>query len=76
MAVEIGPEQDSIVGTPEALFTLEYQDHYSTEGNLIRKYDISRDGRFLMLRRAKGAEAQVICVHNWFEELKRLAPPR
>ena len=32
-------------------------------------YDVSPDGRFLMLKRA-GAEAQAIVVHNWGPELR------
>ena len=32
-------------------------------------YDVTPDGRFLMLKRA-GAEAQTIVVHNWRRELR------
>lgn len=32
-------------------------------------YDVSPDGRFLMLKRA-GAESQTIVVHNWGTELR------
>ena len=74
MAVQIGTEPDIAIGTPEQLFTLEGEGTYPTAGNLWIIYDISKDGRFLMLRRVEDAEAQLICVQNWFEELKQLAP--
>ncbi len=38
-------------------------------------YDVSPDGRFLMLKRA-GAEAQTIVVHNWGRELREKTAPR
>ena len=72
MAVPIGTDPNSAVGTPEELFTLEGP--YLTAGNLARTYDVSSDGRFLMLKRVEDAEFRLICVHNWFEELKQLAP--
>jgi len=72
MAVPIGTDPNSAVGTPEVLFTLE--DPYLTAGNLARTYDVSSDGRFLMLKRVEDGEFRLICVHNWFEELKQVAP--
>ena len=72
MAVPIGTDPNSAVGTPEELFTLEGP--YLTAGNLARTYDVSSDGRFLMLKRVEDGEFRLICVHNWFEELRRLAP--
>ncbi len=47
-----------------------------------RTYDISKDGRFLGLIEAGAVKesavptSQVFVVLNWFEELKRLVPPR
>jgi eukaryotic-like serine/threonine-protein kinase len=38
-------------------------------------YDVSPDGRFLMLKRI-GAEAQPIVVHNWGRELREKTAPR
>ncbi|MEX2283401.1 MAG: protein kinase [Gemmatimonadota bacterium] len=38
-------------------------------------WDVSPDGRFLMLKRA-GAEAQTIVVHNWGRELREKAASR
>ena len=45
-----------------------------------RHYDVSRAGRFLMIKDARtpneiGAEPEIIVVQNWVEELKRIAPP-
>jgi serine/threonine-protein kinase len=41
-------------------------------------YDVAPDGRFLMLKPIGGitevAPPQIIVIHNWFEELKRLVP--
>jgi serine/threonine protein kinase len=37
-------------------------------------YDVAKDGRFLMLKTAAGADTSLVIVHNWFEELKRLVP--
>jgi len=72
MAVQIGSEPDSSLGTPEQLFV--FDGRYSTAGNLGRTYDISKSGRFLMLKRSEDIELQLICVQNWFEELKRMVP--
>lgn len=38
-------------------------------------YDVSPDGRFLMLKRI-GAESQPIVVHNWGRELREKTAPR
>jgi serine/threonine-protein kinase len=38
-------------------------------------YDVARDGRFLMLKRA-GAESQTVVVHNWGMELKEKTAAR
>jgi Tol biopolymer transport system component len=44
-----------------------------------RHYDISRDGRFLMIKDARtpgevAAPPQIVVVQNWLNELKRLVP--
>ncbi len=53
------------VSEPEVLFSL---DAYA-----IDDYDVTEDGRFVMIRR-RGAErpSELIVVENWFEELKGL----
>jgi serine/threonine-protein kinase len=38
-------------------------------------WDVGRDGRFLMLKRA-GAESQTVVVHNWARELREKTAPR
>ena len=53
---------------------------YVLPGNTARRYDISPDGRFLMLKPATaettdGASSpELIFVQNWFDELQRLVP--
>ena len=43
-----------------------------------QRYDIARDGRFLIVRSDQAdstdAAPQIVVVQNWFEELKRLVP--
>jgi Tol biopolymer transport system component len=71
MVVQITPEPDLIVSKPDRLF----EGAYYMGGNLGSKYDVSLDGkRFLMIKKSENAEFELIYVHNWFEELKRLAP--
>ena len=46
-----------------------------------RTYDVSRDGRFLMIKDApagdpNAAPASIVVVLNWFEELTRLVPTK
>jgi serine/threonine-protein kinase len=74
MAVKVTSKPDFPIGTPEQLF--ESSDVIVSGGRLERNYDVSDDGRFLMVKWSDDATDQLICVHNWFEELKRLAPPR
>jgi len=73
IAVTIESEPETRVMASEVLF----EGQYYTDGN--RSYDVSRDGqRFLMLKESEdqAAATQLIVVHNWFEELKRLVPVR
>ena len=70
MAVTVDPASGQL-GTPAELF------RGDLEGDgLLGNYDATPDGeRFLMLRRAPGADPrQVIIVTNWFKELRRLVP--
>lgn len=75
MAVGIESEPSFSAGTPGSLFEDIYYD------DIGRHYDISPDGRrFLMIKNAgtphgASARTEIIVVENWFEELKRLAPP-
>jgi serine/threonine-protein kinase len=70
MAVSVDPASGQL-GTPAELF----HGDFATDGSLS-SYDVTPDGeRFLMLRRAAGADPrQVIIVTNWFKELRRLVP--
>jgi hypothetical protein len=49
-------------------------------GDPMRSFDLSKDGqRFLMAKfgpRTPTPVTETILVQNWFEELKRLVPPR
>jgi serine/threonine-protein kinase len=73
MAVKVTSERDFPIGAPVPLF--ESSDLIVSGGSLARNYDVSEDGQFLMVKRSDDAKDQLICVHNWFEELKRLVPP-
>ena len=70
MIVKITLEPDFDFDTPETLF--EWPDMIPSGGNLGTNYDVSDDGRFLMVKMSDDIKVQLICVHNWFEELKRL----
>jgi serine/threonine protein kinase/Tol biopolymer transport system component len=73
MAVDVTLSPAFVAGTPHMLF--EFQ---TAPGTPQRNYDVSRDGRFLMVRGPEGPSpppvTQMVLVLNWFEELKRLAP--
>ena len=72
MAVKVTSDPNFVIGEPEPLFEL--SDGIATGSDLGRNYDVSDDGRFLMIKRRDDAKDQLIVVYNWFEELKRLAP--
>jgi hypothetical protein len=55
-------------GKPVALFTDEYD---FGQGNSIANYDVTRDGRFIMLRRGTRG-GRLRAVINWTEELKHV----
>jgi serine/threonine protein kinase len=74
MAVSVAAGEGLTLARPQKLFDGPQYLH----GGGARSYDVGRDGRFLMIRNtaAGGAAAgSIVVVHNWFEELKRLAPP-
>jgi hypothetical protein len=73
MAVTVTSEADFPVGAPVRLPVS--SDVIVSGGSLGRNYDVSNDGRFLMITRSDEAKDQLIVVHNWFDELKRRAPP-
>jgi Tol biopolymer transport system component len=69
MAVTMDPSGGQpAFGKPTALFTDEYEFGY---GASIPNYDVTRDGRFIMVRRgASGGRFRVIT--NWTEELQQI----
>jgi hypothetical protein len=68
MAVTVPSEPNSSVGTPIQLFTL--SDVIVPGSRLGRNYDVSDDGRFLMVKMSDYPGDQLIVVQNWFDELK------
>jgi eukaryotic-like serine/threonine-protein kinase len=71
LAVDVQTSPSFRAGTPKVLF--------EEKGSYTGFYDVSPDGkRFLMIKRpgaAQGLNNQVTVVLNWFEELRRRAPP-
>ncbi len=62
-----GAGTEPVLGRPTALFAYAYD---FGQGLSIPNYDVTRDGRFLMLQRAaQGGALRVVL--NWTEELKR-----
>ena len=77
MSVAIQSSSDFVARNPVVLFRGQYAPSLSG-----RNYDVSPDGRrFLMLKVGAGADAQntssarFVVVENWFEDVRRLAPP-
>ncbi|MFQ5745416.1 MAG: hypothetical protein ACE5HV_17825, partial [Acidobacteriota bacterium] len=73
MAVAIETEPSFRAGRPETLFESAFVlDQFGNPN-----YDVSPDGRrFLMIEGTASTTTQVPVIVNWFEELRRLAPPR
>ncbi len=72
MAVPIQTGETFEAGIPQALFSF-------TSFPGFRSFDVSADGRFLMLKLvdfsdADGTEQQIHVVTNWFEQLRALGP--
>ena len=77
MVAQIETDPTFSSSTPESVFSTS---GYVVVGPRIRGYDISRDGRFLMLKPATAdttdgeGSPELIFVLNWFDELQRLVP--
>jgi serine/threonine-protein kinase len=74
MAVAISTEPELAPGQPTLLFQREYETGLSAEfpGS---NYDVTPDGRFVMIRIDESSGSrQIHVVLNWLEELKRLVP--
>ena len=69
MAVSIQTESGFRADRPQLLF----EGSYRTDASGLPRYDVSPDGRFLVVS-AQDTEVQIHVVLNWFEELKRLVP--
>ena len=76
MVVDITLQPTLTASKPRVLFEGQFLPSPATAPN----YDVSSDGqRFLMVKAGEAREAaptQIEVVFNWFEELKRLVPPR
>jgi hypothetical protein len=68
------------IGTPRVLFENRGFLPLTTPvsgGASARNWDVAPDGRFLMIKLpAVENSSDIVVVQNWFEDLKRLAPPR
>ena len=75
MAVTITTEPVLAPGKPTLLFTGPYRSGVDRIGNPGSNYDVTPDGRFVMIREEESSKAtQIQIVLNWFEELDRLVP--
>jgi eukaryotic-like serine/threonine-protein kinase len=77
MTVEITTQPAFAANKPNMLFERDYAASEFPATGIA--YDVSSDGqRFLMVKESDQAAAatQINVVLNWFEELKRLAPPK
>jgi len=71
MVVPVESGTNFSAGTPELLFEGRFK--LGVHGSM--SYDVSADGRFLMIERSRVETADRLhVVLDWFEELKRLAP--
>jgi len=70
MAVPVAARDTFAPGTPEALFDASAY-HFGAPG---RNYDVSKDGRFVMIREPEtgGSSRAITVVLNWFEELRAI----
>ena len=73
MAVEVTTSPSFMAGKPRLLFEKPY-----VRVSLRPNYDVTPDGRFLMLQQieAESAPMYLNVVQNWQEELKRLVPTK
>ena len=67
MAVSIAGDESSIVETPRPLFDDRFVRAQSPSNHTT--YDVTHDGRFLMLESVAGLD-RIEVVANWFEELR------
>ena len=68
MMVAVESEPTFSAGIPERVFS----DSYVVENLQGRQYDVSPDGRFLMIKQVTTDRPTIEWILNWSEELKRL----
>ena len=77
IAVPVSTASGVTLGHPAVLFEGRYDvDPFNADAT---NYDVTRDGqRFVMVRPVADAahSLQLNVVVNWYEELKRMAPPK
>ena len=82
MATPIQPGNTFAAGNARMLFEGPYYATFTPGGNSGRTYDVSLDGkRFLMIKNAAptssaATPSSLVAVLNFYDELKRLAPPK
>jgi serine/threonine-protein kinase len=76
IAVRVTTSPALVVGAPQVLFTGRF--FLQPSGGSPRpQFDVTADGqRFLMIESERVAQPRIVIVQNWFEELRRLLPPR
>ena len=76
LVVEVEHGTELKFGIPRVLFDRPYALDPRSAG--YQNYDVSRDGRFVMIANpgfaADAERPKLVLVENWFEELKRLVP--
>ena len=73
VAVDVETGNGFAAGSPRVLFDDYYMEHIAYG----RTYDITPDGeRFVMVKEMSPPPRRIAVNLNWFEELKRLAPPQ
>ncbi len=77
MSVPVKMSPGISLDEPRVVFEGTYATDFSTTA-AVPNYDVSPDGRFLMIASQAGSEATpaLSVVLNWFEELKQRAPAR
>jgi serine/threonine-protein kinase len=70
MSVDVKTGPTLMVGKPRRVF----EGHYATSGALFANYDVTPDGKRLLMVKGsvQEAPAQINLVINWLEEVKRL----
>jgi len=75
MRVEVSTSPRFLAGAPEVLFNEQF---FTGFWGPLRNFDIAPDGKSFVFVKADedwGKPTEIRVVLNWFEELKRLAPP-